>query len=489
MKPFITLHRARVALAALIAGLFGGLIGGLFPLAAPALAQAPDRGLIPPAAGDPLPFELPATQTLELENGLTVTFVPWGLTPTIDVVVSVRAGNIDDGEQTWIADLTTAMMEEGFDGLGRAEIAERFAAMGGSLNTTVTQTHTLIGAHVLAEHGETALGLIADAVRRPDFPADALLRIRSGLSRDIEQRRLEPATLAFTTAFASLFPEDHPYHNGLPRPGQVDGYSIDDVRAFHAAHFGAGRTHLYIAGRFDAARMEAAVRAAFADWTRGPADTAPNAVPARGPVVHLVDRPGSLQTTVQLIYPVSTITSKDATAITIMDAALGGAIAARMREAGWSYSPGSFIQWTRGGGMWTYGDDIDTPRTVVALTTVFATIASLRQDNWDMESTRRWLSSLFVMSSGSAYGLLENLALRDTFGLGHDYLDQRVPALMGVSDREVSAVAGAYLRDDRFTLVVVGDLARFETDLRAMPSLRLAEIIRHSDAAGSRAGD
>ncbi|WP_291844889.1 pitrilysin family protein [Maricaulis sp.] len=470
----IAARTVRTTLIALLSGL-----AALAALAGIATAQTPGRGLAPPAPGTPLPFELPATQTLTLNNGLTVTFVPWGMTPTMDVIVSVRAGNIDDGDQTWIADLTGAMIEEGFDGLDRAEIAARFAAMGGSLNTSVTQDTTLVGAYVLAEHGETALALIADAVRRPDFPAAALDRVRSSLSRDIEQRRSEPDSMAFATAFHSLFPAGHPYHFGLPRPGQVDTYTIEDVRAFHAAHFGAGRTHLYIAGRFDTGRMEAAVRAAFGDWHRGAADTAPLAIPARGPVVHLLDRPGALQTTVHLVYPVGAITSKDATAITVMDAALGGAIASRMREAGWSYSPASFVQWTRGGGMWTYTDDIDTPRTLIALTTVFGTIASLREDAWQMESTRRWLASLFVMSSGSTYGLLQNLALRDGFGLDHDYLDQRVPALLGVADREVSAVAGAYLRDDRFTLVIVGDLARIEADLRAMPTLRQADIRRH----------
>ncbi|OLF80883.1 hypothetical protein AWH62_14285 [Maricaulis sp. W15] len=455
------------------------LLTGWLAVTGIAAAQVPGRGATPPAPGAPLPFELPDTQTLELENGLTVTFVPWGMTPTMDVIVSVRAGNIDDGQQTWIADLTGAMIDQGFAGLDQAGIADRFAAMGGSLNTSVTESSTLVGAYVLAEHGETALHLIADAVRRPDFPAEALDRVRSGLSRDIELRRSEPGTMAFATAFHSLFPDGHPYHLALPLPGQVDTYSIEDVRAFHAAHFSAGRTHLYIAGRFDTVRMEAAVRDAFGDWARGPADTAPQAIPARGPVVHLVDRPGSVQTTVHLVYPVGAITSKDATAITVMDAALGGAIASSMREAGWSYSPASFVQWTRGGGMWTYTDDIDAPRTVLALTTVFGTIASLRNDVWNTESTRRWLASLFVMSSGSSYGLLENLALRDGFGLAHDYLDQRVPALMGVTDREVGAVAGAYLRDDRFTLVIVGDLDRFERDLRAMPSLRQADIRRH----------
>ena len=70
----------------------------------------------------------------------------------------------------------------------------------------------------------------------------------------------------------------------------------------------------------------------------------------------------------------------------------------------------------------------------------------------------------------------------DFFLFDHDDLDQRVPSIMGTSDREVSAVARAYLRNDRFTLVIVGDLDRIEDDIRGMPSLRLADIVRHEAA-------
>lgn len=53
-------------------------LAGLVSLATAGLADGPGRGLLPPAPGEPLPFELPASQSLMLENGLTVTFIPWG---------------------------------------------------------------------------------------------------------------------------------------------------------------------------------------------------------------------------------------------------------------------------------------------------------------------------------------------------------------------------------------------------------------------------
>ena len=49
----------------------------------------------------------------------------------------------------------------------------------------------------------------------------------------------------------------------------LQGYGIDDVRQFHARNFGAARARLYVAGVFDAAAVERAVREAFGDWAPG----------------------------------------------------------------------------------------------------------------------------------------------------------------------------------------------------------------------------
>ena len=45
----------------------------------------------------------------------------------------------------------------------------------------------------------------------------------------------------------------------------LQNYGIDQVRQFHARNFGAARAHLYVAGVFDAAAVERAVREAFGD--------------------------------------------------------------------------------------------------------------------------------------------------------------------------------------------------------------------------------
>jgi zinc protease len=458
--------------------LFASLLLICQAVAQPALAQI---GSQPPEIGPPIPFELPPTNTIMLENGLKVTFIPWGMTPTAQIIVSVRAGNIDDGAETWLADTTVAVMEEGSAGRTRSQTATRFADMGGSLFTRVTHIHSTFATYILSESAPEALNLLADAVRRPNFSARSLPRVRQNLTHYLSSTRASPDAQALEAFLAHLYPEGHPYHSAYPTDEQINGYSIADMRRFYRANFGAQRTHIYISGRFDQAEMERAVRDNFGDWAMGPFDDAPQAIPAPGPIVHLIDRPGSPQSTVRLIYPVSPIDGKMARALEVFDNSVGAFVSTRNRELGYSYSPATYINWTRGGGYWTYADDINTPMTAQALFDVFALLDWQRGNSWDTSGTKQWMANIFVMTTASTDGLLGQIMLRDTHDLPFDYLNSYVGDIMDVPDDSLAAMARMHIRNDRMTLVIVGDLAVIEADIRALPALEGVEFIVESD--------
>ncbi|MFD2134536.1 hypothetical protein ACFSLT_03590 [Novosphingobium resinovorum] len=76
--------------------------------AAPALAKE-----APPAPAAPKPFALPPLTEFTLANGMKVTMAQHGNVPKVTIVASVRTGNIDDGQNVWLADLTGALMQKG----------------------------------------------------------------------------------------------------------------------------------------------------------------------------------------------------------------------------------------------------------------------------------------------------------------------------------------------------------------------------------------
>lgn len=467
--------------------LAGLALAGLLTLA-PATAQPPvpaEQGAanthLPgqmPVPG-PIPgFATPENRTLELENGLKVTFIPWGMTPTVDIRVTIRAGNIDEGEHTWLSDLAVEAMSQGAAGRSEHEIAEAFGAMGGSLLSRVQVDTTTFMAFVLSESGPDALALLAETVRQPDFPPERFEAARNSRQQMAEAWRQQPGMQAMAALNSHLYPQGHPFHILIPSREQMDSYTLEDARRFHREHFGAGRTHIYITGQFDAEAMEAAVRTHFGDWETGPADDGIDAIPQTRHVVHLIDRPGAPQSTVFLSYPVPPISEKSTPALEVMDTALGGMIVGRMLDTGNSYAPHTFIEWTRGGAAWIYTDDIDTDGTVASLQDVLTIIDYARFRPLQIEGVADWMISRFIMASGSRLGLVDQIAFRNRNGLPDDYLDTYADEIRQVDSRAVQNLARDHLVRENLTLVVVGDMARIEAGIRALLPLQDAQFVR-----------
>ena len=469
------------------------LTAGLLAFAAmPATqAQDPDRAPnahLPTRVAPKSPtegFQVPPNWTLQLENGLNVTFIDWGMTPTVDIRVEVRAGNIDEGEDTWLSDLTTELMLHGSAGRSVDEIARAFGEMGGSLHGSVLTDRSTYSSFVLSEAGPQAIALLADVVQRPDFPADRLASARSTISQMAENWLQQPGAIASRAAGRHLYPQGHPFHHTIPTQAQLDGYTLDQIRTFYRDHFGAQRTHIYITGQFDAAAMEAAVREHFGDWPAGPADQGIEAIPMASGVVHLIDRPGAPQSTILLAYPVGPITSPDAAAIEVMDTAVGGWMMNRLAQSGASYHPQSFINWTRGGGMWTFADDLDQAQTVSGLHDLLTIIDYARFQPLQIDGVANWMIARNILSIGSRFSLVAQIGMLNEFGLPPSHMSEYDDNIRAVTAQDVMRVVQQYMARDRMLLVVVGDLAVIEDGIRQIPALSQATVSRESERPGT----
>jgi len=156
---------------------------------APTVAFAQQKQ-IPPAGGKPKHFILPAKREFTLPNGMRVTLVPFGSVPKATVNLAIRVGNVDEGpNETWLADVTGDLMNEGTVSLTSTQIAEMTAGMGGTIGVGVGADQATVGGSVLGERAAEFIRLVADVVRHPRFPESELPRIKAGRAagRDREE--------------------------------------------------------------------------------------------------------------------------------------------------------------------------------------------------------------------------------------------------------------------------------------------------------------
>ena len=462
--------------------LFLSATAGILLAAAPAAAQ--DYPPLP-KPGAPKPYQVPASETYTLPNGMQVTLIPFGQVPKATVNLRIYAGGLNANDRTGLSTLTAQMLREGAAGKKGSQIAEEAASMGGSINVGNSLHETTLGIAALAERTPDAIRLLGDLALRPDFPASELERIRQNTLRSLSVARSQPQTAADAALAAAYYGSDSPYGRLLPTDAQVKSYTLADVSAFYRANFGAKRARLYVAGQFDPAAVKATIEQIFGGWASGPDRLQVVPSPKPGPRVILVDRPGAAQSTVRLAWPAPVPGSPGDVPFEVMDNLLGGSFTSRItknirEDKGYTYSPFSSVDFNPGEGSWTFNADVTTDVTGAALKEIFGEIRRLQTETVpDPEATgiRTWMSGTYILQTAGQSGLIGALAQRDLLGLPSDWITTFVPKIIAVTNPQIQQAA-RQLPLDKATLIVVGDLAKVEPQLKALPELQGSQFQR-----------
>jgi predicted Zn-dependent peptidase len=428
----------------------------------------------PPAPGAPKSFEAPTPTKFRLDNGLEVSLVPYGTVPKVRVELAVLAGNAyESAKLTSLADLTGDLMREGTKTKSATDISQAAARMGGSLDVGVNANTAEISGDVLSESGPEMVRLVADVAMNPKFPESELPRLKADALRNLSIAKSQPQQMAVEKFRGVLYP-GHAYGRVFPTPEMVQGFTLADVRSFYEENWGAGRAHLYVAGRFDRAAIEAAIREAFAGWKAGKPSTLQPPTPKSVRSIYLVDRPGAVQSTILLGMPVPDPSNPDYVPLSVVNTLLGGyfssRITANLREAkGYTYSPFSQISTRYRDAYWAEAADVTTNVTGPSLKEIFYEIDRLQKEPptaEELKATQNYIAGVFVLQNSSRSGIINVLELIDLHGLPADYLKTYVQRIYAVTPQDVQKLAEKYIQDDKATIVVVGDKKVIEEQIK-----------------------
>jgi predicted Zn-dependent peptidase len=442
------------------------------------VASASGAQQTPPQPGPPRPFTLPTPTSVTLTNGVKATFIDFGTVPKVTVAISIRVGALNDGERTWLSDLTAELLKEGTASKTAEQISEAAAAMGGEVGIGVGADQTSISLDVLSEYGAEAVALLSEILTQPKLPEEELPRIRQNYLRNLSVQLSNPQAQA-DAAFSALLYPNHPYGRVFPTAAQLQSYSIQDIRSFYEANFGAQRTRVYVAGKFDRAKVETAVRRHLGGWREGPGALRVLAPAVNEPVTKLIDRRDAPQSTLRVGLRVIDPSQPDFMPLSVANTLLGGVLTSRitmnLREAkGWAYSPNSSLGTYYRQAVWAEDADVKAESTGPALSEIYKEIARLQTEtptSAELTSTKNYRNGIFVMSNATRGGLLGQFAFMDLHGLPTDWLTTFVERLYAVTPEQVSNAARQHLDAKRMSVVVVGDMSQVRKQLDAVEGL------------------
>ena len=435
----------------------------------------------PPPAGTPRNFSIAEVRKFELPNGLKVRLVPYGEVPKVTIRIVTQTGNVDESaSEVWLADVTGSMMEQGTTSRSAQQIAKDVAMMGGALDVSVGTNQTTTGTDVFSESATQAIALLADVVRNPSFPEADLARIRTDMTRQLSIQRSQPGPLA-AEKFAQVLFGNHAYGRMFPTEPMLQSYTLDQVRSFHDRNFGAARSYVYVVGRFDAAKVESEIRRTLGDWKSGNPAAKPVVEPVSRRAIHLIDRPGAVQSTLYIGLPVIDASQTEYLPLTVMNALLGGSFGSRItsnirEQKGYTYSPNSTVTSRLGAASWTETADVTTNVTGASIKEILGEVERLRREPptaAELRGIQNYLAGTFVLRNSSRAGIAAQLAFLDLYGLSEDYLRNYVQRVYALTPADVQRLAQTYVDPSKLAIVVVGDRAQVLEQLKPYGDVQL----------------
>jgi predicted Zn-dependent peptidase len=421
------------------------------------------------------------SKAIETPSGLRVIAVRKPGVPLVEVRLRIpflSAKPAHPARATVLSDT----LATGAGGLDRAGIAAALQALGADVNVSVDADRLVIGGNALASNLKGLLDLLALLLVEPAYAKREVHTERDRLIERLTMARARPAVVAGEALGRRMWGE-HPYSLDLPLPDAVAEVTPSHVRRLHERRVRPDGATLVIVGDITPARAVDVAATALAGWTGAPeaAKVPPLPTPSSGPTL-LLDRPGSVQSTLRMGRPALTRVDARYPALQLANLVFGGYFSSRWTEniredKGYTYGPHSRLDHHVLGSVLVLDVEVATEVTAPAVVeTVYelGRMATLPVTEAEVEAVRQYAIGSLALSLDTQAGLASTLSALSAFGLGLDWLAEHPLRLAATTVDEVSDVAAEFFGPSGFTGVVVGDVDRIAGSLGAVGAVELA---------------
>lgn len=371
-----------------------------------------------------------------------------------------------------IADLMAGMLDKGTAKRDKFAVAELLEQAGATLSFS-TGTHTLnVAGKCLRKDLPLVLGLLTEQLRTPRFDAEEFAKLKKQLVGRY-RRALEDTDFRAERAFErAVFPAGHP--NRPPADDQylrdVEAATLEQLQAFHAAHYGPTGGCLVLVGDVDDPAVDRSLAEGFAGWQGGkraaPATPAATLAAAR---TEKVVMPGKTSVSVIIGQP-STLrfSHADYPALNMATSVLGsGFFSARLLDIirnreGLTYGIGARLAAdTYADGSWfiqgTFAPDLlekGAASTRRELNRFFAEGLTAEE----LQTFKVTLTGSYKVALATTGGLATTILNSLQRGMGLEWVDEFPRRVQALTLPEVNGAIKKYLNPDTMVTVLAGSL-------------------------------
>lgn len=441
----------------------------------------------PPTLPAPRPFVLPKVKTIKLDNGLEVKLLEDHRFPVVTVAMGIRAGkSMDEQDRQGIAKLTATMLTEGTEKRTSKEIASEADYIGGSLGATCDYDFTLISGSCLSNYTPRLMSLFQDVILHPSFPDEEMKLKKTNWLQELVLQRAEPSFL-LEERFRHVVFGKNPYAWVSPQPNMIEKISKEDLKKFHSQNYIPNNSLLLVVGDFDPVAIESTIKSSFGKvWEKGVIKTPTMAEVSdiRDQKIYLVNRPGSVQSSIKLGNLGIKKVDPDYFRILVMNDVLGGSAHSRLFEniresKGYTYGAYSSAASRVYPDAFSAHADVRTDVTAPSLQEFLYELDRIRNvkaSQEELDAAKNYLAGLFQLKLETQSGLAQALLEAGLYKMPDDYLETYTKNIMAVTVDDVRKVARRIISSGKFVITVVGDAKKIQSDLEMFAPVEVYSV-------------
>jgi zinc protease len=389
--------------------------------------------------------------------------------PMIAVSISLPGGSVYDPKgKEGLASLTASLLDEGAGDLPSAAFKQATESRAIRISASADRDYLVVSLTTLTENAPEAFRLLALALSKPRFDAEAVERMRASIIADIKQEEQRASRVASNAWFGAYF-GGHPYaHPGSGTEASVETLSISDIKEFAAGHLVRGNVKIAVAGDITEAELRRYLQESIAPLPARPVPAIARLLVPGKPGSEILPRDEAAPVAM-FGFPGPMRLDPDFIPTFVANYIFGG--------GGFSARLMTEVRDKRG---LTYGistQQVDFKSAAIIMGTVqsekskintaldvtkseMARFAKDGATEKELADAKTYLTGSFPLTLDSNAKIARTLNGFQRSGLAPDYVEKRNRLIEGVTLSQVNAMARKYYDPERLVVVVAGTPAQ-----------------------------
>ncbi|MGC1536443.1 MAG: pitrilysin family protein [Candidatus Sulfotelmatobacter sp.] len=436
----------------------------------------------------PLPaFHPQQPKRIELSNGMVIFLQEDHELPLIDGSARIRGGSRDEpANKVGLVDIFGEVWRTGGTKTQTGDQLDDFLEVrAAKVETGGGSDSTTIGLSCLKGDFDDVFKVFADLLQNPEFRADKLDLAQKQAQDSISRRNDEVGEIAARESAKLAYGADNPYARE-PEYATVAAVTRQDLIDWHHTYVHPNNVILGISGDFDAAAMEAKLRAAFESWPKGPELPKDDIQyhPAK-PGYYLIPKEDVNQSNIRMVTLGITRNNPDYYAITVFNEAFGGGFSSRLfndirTRRGLAYHVGGGIGANFGHpGIQDFSMGTKSQSTIESIRALDEDIDDLAKKpitDEEIKHAKDAILNAFIFRLDSPDKVLSERLTYEFYGYPSDWLDKFPAEIQKVTAADVNRVAAKYVHRDQLAVLVVGNTKEFDKPLSSLGAVKEIDI-------------